>query len=134
MDFGGKGVGRRRTLGFLRRGRGVGFGWGLGFGGEDRHSIGEAEALGELGVEESPQIEDILSSASIARGAKRFTVSLGASYLLDFSALRLAGTLVSAAPWGLGAGESFWAFSPLGGAEGALLPPSLGSAAGFVRS
>ncbi|GFO04560.1 hypothetical protein PoB_003106500 [Plakobranchus ocellatus] len=115
MDFGGKGVGRRRgrrrTLGFLRRGQGA------GFGKEGGHSIGEAEALGELGVEESPQIEDVASPASIARGAKRLKVSLGASCLLDFSALRLAGTLVSAAPWGLGAGESFWAFVPLGGAQ-----------------
>ncbi|GFO37216.1 hypothetical protein PoB_006372100 [Plakobranchus ocellatus] len=46
-------------------------------------------------------IEDIVSSASMARGAKRLTVSLGASCLLDFSALRLAGTSISAAPWGL---------------------------------
>ncbi|GFO19487.1 hypothetical protein PoB_004599200 [Plakobranchus ocellatus] len=130
MDLGGEGIGRRggrrRTLGFLRRGRDL--------EGEGGHSIGEAEALGELGVEESPQIEVIVSSASMARGAKGLTVSLGASCLLDFSALRLAGTSISAAPWRLGAGESFWAFFPLGGAEGALLLPSLGNAAGFVRN
>ncbi|GFN94963.1 hypothetical protein PoB_002146900 [Plakobranchus ocellatus] len=69
-------------------------------------------------MEESPQIEDIVSSAPIARGAKLLNVSLGASYLFDFSALSLAGTSVSAAPWGLGAAESFWAFSPWAGQKG----------------
>ncbi|GFN99783.1 hypothetical protein PoB_002628900 [Plakobranchus ocellatus] len=63
------------------------------------------------------------------RGTKRLSVSQGASYLFDFSALRLANVSVSAALWGLRAGESFWAFFPLGGAERVLLPPSLGSAA-----
>ncbi|GFN87760.1 nucleic-acid-binding protein from mobile element jockey [Plakobranchus ocellatus] len=50
----------------------------------------------------------------MAGSAKRLNVSLGASCLFDFSVLRLAGISVSAAPWGLGAGESFWAFFPFG--------------------
>ncbi|GFO42867.1 hypothetical protein PoB_006937200 [Plakobranchus ocellatus] len=123
MDFAGEEVGSEGEgggpWGFSAGGRG----WDLE--GEGGHSIGEAETLGELGVEESPQIEDIVSSASIARGAKRLTVSLGASCLFYFSALRLAGTSVSAALWGLRAGKSFWALFLLGVAEGALLPPSL---------
>ncbi|GFN92579.1 hypothetical protein PoB_001908500 [Plakobranchus ocellatus] len=90
MNFGGKGVGRRRgrrrTLGFLRQGQDL--------EGEGGHSIGEAEALGELGVEESPQIEDVVSSNSMARGAKRLIVSLGTSCLfawLLFQFLLLSG-------------------------------------------
>ncbi|GFO28765.1 hypothetical protein PoB_005527000 [Plakobranchus ocellatus] len=38
------------------------------------------------GVEESPQIEDIVSSDSMARGAKRLNDSPGASCLFGFSA------------------------------------------------
>ncbi|GFO41317.1 hypothetical protein PoB_006782200 [Plakobranchus ocellatus] len=54
-----------------------------------------------------PQIEDTVSSASIARGAKRLTVSLWVSCPFDFSALRLTSTSVSDALWELRAGESF---------------------------
>ncbi|GFO40716.1 hypothetical protein PoB_006722100 [Plakobranchus ocellatus] len=61
---------------------------GGSFEGERGHSIRETEALGELGVGESRQIEDVASSASIARGAKRLNVSGGGSCLLDFSARR----------------------------------------------
>ncbi|GFO22888.1 hypothetical protein PoB_004939300 [Plakobranchus ocellatus] len=73
--------------------------WGLE--GEGGHSTWKAEALWELGVEEFPHIEDLVSSDSMARHAKRLNDSLGASCLFDFSALRLADVLVSAALWGL---------------------------------
>ncbi|GFO46815.1 hypothetical protein PoB_007332000 [Plakobranchus ocellatus] len=131
-EFRNWGIGRGREARGKAEDLGVsgGRGWDLegdwGLEGEGGPSIGEAEALGELGVEESPQVEDIVSSASMGRGAKRLTVSLGASCLFDFSALCLAGTLVSAAPCGLGAGESSWAFFPLSRAEWLVLPGTSG--------
>ncbi|GFO17387.1 hypothetical protein PoB_004389200 [Plakobranchus ocellatus] len=132
MDFGGEGVkrqgGRWRTLGFLRRGE-----KDLGLEREGGHSTGEAEALGKLGVKEPPQIEDIVFSASMARDAKQLNVSLGASCLFNLSALRLADVSVFCCSLGTVSRRIFLGF-PLGQAEGALLPPSLGSAAGFVQS
>ncbi|GFO02870.1 hypothetical protein PoB_002937500 [Plakobranchus ocellatus] len=70
MDFGGEGIGRRggrwRTLGFLHRGWGAGFGRKWGLEGEGEHATGEAEALSFSDNNSDANELDLTSLQSVA--------------------------------------------------------------------